>query len=89
MEVLRIRDVVVKLKEGERADELVSKIERLIKKFSEPGNWWFRFEGEAGERTWSREQPRPSDILKAEQVGGEPCQTNTPLSWGLIDRHTI
>ncbi len=48
MEVLKVEDLVVKLKEGERVEELVDKLEKLCKKFSEEGNWWFSIQRESG-----------------------------------------
>jgi hypothetical protein len=43
IQVLKVTHLEVKLKAGEKADELVDKIESLIRRFSEDGNWWFLY----------------------------------------------
>ena len=43
VEVLTIKNMEVKLKPGERAEELLDKITSLIKRFSEDGNWVFKY----------------------------------------------
>ena len=44
VQTLRIRAMVVKCKPGENAEELLDKIETLIKRFSEDGSWHFRWD---------------------------------------------
>ncbi len=43
VQVLRVKQMVIKLKPGESAQELLDKMESLIKRFSEDGNWNFKF----------------------------------------------
>lgn len=47
VQVLKISHMVVDLKPGENAEELVDKIEALIRQFSEDGKWWFSWKVEA------------------------------------------
>lgn len=47
VQVLKISNLVVDLKPGENAEELVDKIEALIRRFSEDGKWWFSWKVEA------------------------------------------
>ena len=46
IQILTIKDMHVILKRGEDANELVDKIEKLIKRFSESGKWTFQFKVE-------------------------------------------
>lgn len=43
VQTLRIKNAVIHLKAGENAMELLDKFEALIKKFSEDGNWVFKW----------------------------------------------
>uniref|UniRef100_A0A6M3KTG6 Uncharacterized protein n=1 Tax=viral metagenome TaxID=1070528 RepID=A0A6M3KTG6_9ZZZZ len=44
VQTLTIKYMVVHLKPGENAEELLDKIEALIKQFSETGKWTFKFD---------------------------------------------
>ena len=43
VETLTIKNLAVVLKPGETGEELLDKIEALIKRFSEEGNWHFDY----------------------------------------------
>ena len=43
VQTLLIKHMVVHLKPGENAQELLDKIEALIKRFSEDGQWHFKY----------------------------------------------
>ncbi len=43
VQVLSIKNMVVKLKPGENAEELLDKLTNLIEEFSEEGNWHFKY----------------------------------------------
>jgi len=43
VQTLRIKYMEVKLKAGENAEELLDKIANLIERFSEDGDWQFKF----------------------------------------------
>lgn len=45
-QVLRLKSFYVKLKPGEYAEELVDKLESLIKRFAESGDWEFLYDVE-------------------------------------------
>ena len=44
VQVLRIKNMWVQCKPGEDAKDLMDKIEALIKRFSEDGNWTFKYD---------------------------------------------
>ncbi len=43
VQTLTIKSMIVKCKAGENAEELLDKVTSLIKRFSEDGNWTFKF----------------------------------------------
>lgn len=46
VQTLRVENLWVQCKPGENAEELVDKLEALIKRFSEEGNWQFKWDVE-------------------------------------------
>ena len=46
-QTLRIKNMTVQCKSGEIAEELLDKMTNLIKRFSEDGNWWFKYDVES------------------------------------------
>lgn len=43
VQVLKIKDMYVALKPGENAEELNDRLEKLIGKFAEDGNWHYKY----------------------------------------------
>jgi len=44
VQTLKIENLAVQLKPGENANELVDKLEALIRRFSEDGKWVFKYD---------------------------------------------